>query len=88
MTAKKGAKSSTSKAVAAVTSDTLAGAPAANPPGFSNPATRALRAIGVTRLAQLTEHRESDIAALHGVGPKGVEVLKAALKAQGKSFRR
>jgi hypothetical protein len=85
MTAKKAAKKSS---FGAANSDTLAGAPAANPPGFSNPATRALRAMGVTRLSQLTEYRESDISKLHGVGPKGVAVLKAALKAAGKSFRR
>lgn len=89
--AKRARKTAVTKAARPVpgttASDILAGSPAANPPGFSNPATRALRNIGVTRLSQLTEHRESDVAGVHGVGPKGVKVLKAALTAQGLSLR-
>lgn len=69
------------------TDDVIAGPPGANPPGLSNPAVRALHHIGITRVSELAKHRESDIAALHGMGPKGIVVLKAALKAQGKSFR-
>jgi hypothetical protein len=85
--AKKTGKPAGSDASAHATSDVLAGSPNAYPPGFSNPATRALQNIGITRLSQLTTMRENDIAALHGMGPKGVKVLNAALQAQGKSFR-
>lgn len=90
--AKKGAKQSSLRVATnaanetAEPTDTLAGPPAAFPPGFSNPAMRALRNIGVTRLSELTAHREQDVAALHGMGPSGVKALKAALKAAGKVF--
>ena len=68
-------------------SDLIAGPPKANPPGLSNPAKRALLSSGVTRISELTKHREDDLAALHGMGPTGIKALKAALKSQGKSFR-
>ena len=67
-------------------SDLIAGPPKANPPGLSNPAKRALNNIGVTRLSELTRHREEDLTQLHGLGPTGIKALKAALKSQGKSF--
>ena len=68
-------------------SDVISGPPKAYPPGISNPAKRALNNIGVTRLSELTTHREEDLAGLHGMGPTGIKALKAALKLQGKSFR-
>lgn len=95
-TAKKAASVSPKKAVKesrkkvapqSSTDDTISGPPTAFPPGMSNPATRALRSIGVTKVSELVGHREADVAALHGMGPTGVKALKAALKAQGKSFR-
>lgn len=87
--APKRAAESTRKKVALQrsTDDTISGPPTAFPPGMSNPATRALRSIGVTRVSELIAHREADVAALHGMGPSGVKALKTALKAQGKSFR-
>jgi hypothetical protein len=57
-------------------------------PKISRPAERALRSVGVTRLGQLTKFRETEIAALHGMGPKGVRILKAALTEKGLSFRK
>jgi hypothetical protein len=57
------------------------------PNGVAQPAVRALASIGVTRVEQLSKHRESDVATLHGMGPKALGVLKMALKAQGKSFK-
>jgi hypothetical protein len=56
------------------------------PPGLSQPALRALFHAGYTRLAQLTKVTEKEIAALHGMGPKGIRMLKEALQARGKSF--
>ena len=41
-------------------------------PQIGAPATRALAALGITRLADLTHHRSEDLLALHGVGPKAV----------------
>lgn len=55
--------------------------------GFSHPAERALATIGVTRLSQLTKYTEKEILKLHGMGPKGIRVLQAALKERGLSFK-
>jgi endonuclease III len=56
-------------------------------PKIGAPATRALAAIGVTRLDQLVEHRAADLLALHGVGPKAVRILQASLADRGRSLR-
>lgn len=50
------------------------------------PARRALMGAGYFRLAQLTKITESTLLQLHGVGPKAIRVLRAALKAKGLSF--
>ena len=55
-------------------------------PAIGAPATRALAAIGVTRLEQLQQHRAEDLLALHGIGPKAIRVLQAALDEQGVAF--
>lgn len=57
------------------------------PHGVSKPAQRALASAGYTRLDQLTKARESDLAVLHGMGPKALNILKEALKQEGKGFR-
>ncbi len=57
------------------------------PPGVAKPAVRALASAGYTRLDQLVNARERDLAALHGMGEKALGILRAALKEQGKSFR-
>lgn len=58
------------------------------PPGAAKPAQRALASAGYTNLAQLASARESDLAALHGMGPKALDLLREALKQRGKSFRK
>lgn len=58
------------------------------PHGVGKPATRALAAAGINDLAQLTQFSEPQLLALHGVGPKAVEVLRVALQAQGLDFAR
>ena len=58
-----------------------------NFPKISAPATRALEAAGYTNLKQLTKVTESEIAQLHGMGPKALRILHEALKAQGLSFK-
>ena len=55
-------------------------------PRIGAPATRALRAQGVWTLEQVREMSESDLAALHGVGPVAVRLLRAALADQGWTF--
>ena len=64
--------------------------PTSSPSGFpatlSKPALRALAAAGYSRLDQLTRVRERDLLALHGFGPKGVRILRAALAERGASF--
>ncbi len=57
-------------------------------PAIGAPARRALHAAGITRLDQLTALTAAEVAALHGVGPKAVDVLRAALGDRGLSFRR
>lgn len=57
------------------------------PNGVAQPAVRALASIGVTKVEQLSKHRESDLAALHGMGPKALGILKDALKSKGRSFK-
>jgi predicted flap endonuclease-1-like 5' DNA nuclease len=56
-------------------------------PNIGQPALRALTGVGVTRLEQLTAWHAADIAALHGMGPKGVRLLAEALAAVGLAFR-
>ena len=55
-------------------------------PQIGAPATRALAAQGITRLDDLTHHRSEDLLALHGVGPRAIRMLAAALGEQGMSF--
>ena len=56
-------------------------------PTTSNPATRALAEIGVTRLSQLKDHTEAELLALHGFGPKALRILREELAARGMSFK-
>ena len=54
--------------------------------GLSRPAQRALINAGYASLEALASAPRTKIAALHGMGPTGVERLKAALAAKGLSF--
>ena len=56
------------------------------PSRLSKPAQRALASAGYTRLDQLTTIRESDLAKLHGMGPKALQQLREALAERGASF--
>lgn len=56
------------------------------PAGLAGPARRALAGAGYTRLEQLTRVGASDLAKLHGMGPKALEQLRVALAARGLSF--
>ena len=60
---------------------------AAFPRGVSGPALRALHAAGVRSVGDLAGWTEADLAALHGMGPKALGLLRAALAQQGRRFR-
>ena len=56
------------------------------PTGLGAPATRALLAAGYTDLRRLAGVPEAELAQLHGVGPKALTRLRAALEANGLSL--
>ncbi len=60
---------------------------AAFPAGMSGPSLRALAVAGVRSMDELTRWTEKELGALHGMGPKGVRILREALAASGKRFR-
>lgn len=57
------------------------------PGGMSGPSLRALQTAGVRSMAELAGRTEAEIAGLHGMGPKGLRILREALAAAGKGFR-
>ncbi|GAA2616133.1 hypothetical protein [Paractinoplanes durhamensis] len=56
-------------------------------PHIGAPATRALTAHGVVRLEQVAALSETEVKALHGVGPYAVDRLRTALTEAGLTFR-
>ena len=56
------------------------------PAGVAKPAQRALANAGITSLEALAKVPEAKVAALHGMGPKALEALRAAMAAKGLSF--
>jgi hypothetical protein len=57
------------------------------PRAIGKPATRALASAGYTHLDQLVFVREKDRAGLHGMGPKALGILRAALRERGKDLQ-
>lgn len=55
---------------------------------MSGPALRARETAQIGSLDDLAEWTEEDLAALHGMGPKGIAPLRVALTASGRGFRR
>ncbi|GGC79394.1 hypothetical protein GCM10011512_02550 [Tersicoccus solisilvae] len=55
-------------------------------PTTSAPAQRALAAQGIATLEQLSTYPEAWVASLHGVGPKVMRMLRAALADAGLGF--
>ena len=51
-----------------------------------NPARRALAEVGITQLRQLAKFSEQELLKLHGVGPKAIRLLRAALSTHGLDF--
>lgn len=58
------------------------------PASLAKPAQRALAGAGYTRLEQFASTTESELSALHGMGPKALEQLRQALAARGQAFAR
>jgi len=56
-------------------------------PRIGAPATRALKAAGVTRLSEVAAWSEAELLALHGVGPRAVRLLSEALVDRGLALR-
>lgn len=56
------------------------------PTELSNPARRALMGAGYVRLEQFTRLSEAEVLRLHGMGPKGIELIRRALQTRGLSF--
>lgn len=56
-------------------------------PKLAAPAQRALASAGITNLKLLSKFTETEIAQLHGMGPNALGGLRAALEAQGLSFK-
>lgn len=55
-------------------------------PKIGNPARNTLAVTGFTRLEQLTDRTEREIAALHGMGPKALGILREALAERNLAF--
>lgn len=54
--------------------------------GLSRPARQALAVAGITTLEELSKWSEADVGKLHGMGPKGIRLLRESLAARGLSF--
>ena len=52
------------------------------------PALRALDRDGIRSLFRLSQRTEREIADLHGMGPKAIGMLKAAMRKLGLKFRK
>ena len=52
-------------------------------PRIGAPATRALAGVGIHTLEDLRGRDVDALGALHGVGPRALRLLKAALKERG-----
>ena len=55
-------------------------------PKIGAPAQRALATAGYCHLAQLPQVSAKELLQLHGMGPKAIRILRAALAAQGLAF--
>jgi hypothetical protein len=58
------------------------------PKGISQPALRALFAAGLKRTEDLAKISEKGLAALHGMGPKAIAILREEMKAKRIAFRK
>lgn len=57
------------------------------PGSIGKVAARQLALKGVTKLSQLVQYSESELLAIHGVGPKAIRLLGLELASLGLAFR-
>ena len=57
-------------------------------PKISLPVSQALAVAGISSLEQLSTYTEPEITALHGIGKKGIRLMKEALVKNGLGFAR
>ncbi|WP_336711306.1 hypothetical protein [Arthrobacter sp. USHLN218] len=55
-------------------------------PPIGRPANSALLQAGVTTLSGVAERTRGELLAMHGVGPKAMRILEAALEQHGLGF--
>ena len=55
-------------------------------PPLGRPANRALLQADVTTLSEIANHSRKELLALHGVGPRAIRLLDAALAERGLEF--
>jgi hypothetical protein len=60
--------------------------PTSDFPKTSAPAQSALNEAGYTKLEELTKVTEAELLKLHGMGPKAIRILRAALTERGLLF--
>lgn len=53
---------------------------------IGKPATNALAMVGIDQIEQLSSVTKSNLAHLHGLGPKAIEILEKSLLELGLSF--
>jgi hypothetical protein len=58
------------------------------PEKISAPALRALLSANIKSLSQLTKFTETQLLALHGMGPTTIVKLRVALKSKGLAFKK
>lgn len=58
------------------------------PEKISAPALRALLHAKIDTLAKVAKHSEKEVAGLHGMGPKGISMLKVSMRKRGLSFKK
>lgn len=56
-------------------------------PNIGNPAKRALYHLKVTSIEDLQQHSEKELLALHGFGPRALQILKDELGKDGLEFK-
>lgn len=55
-------------------------------PGLSNPAKRALEHAGIVTIDDLIPYTAKEVLALHGMGPKGIRLIREELERRGVAF--
>jgi hypothetical protein len=60
---------------------------AAFPAGMPGPALRALANGGITSMAQIVGLADAELAAMHGMGPKAIGILRDAVPARSHGGR-